>query len=513
MSGLPRGWVEVPLCEVAKSMLGKMLDKSKHTAGSKLPYLRNINVRWNCFALDDLYEMYFEERELERYGVEPGDVLVCEGGEPGRAAVWRGPSGAVKYQKALHRVRPSQGLLPDWFVFSLKHDAQRGTLSDLFTGTTIKHFTGKSLERYPIRVPPVPEQRRIVTKIEALQARSRAAREALDAVGPLLEKFRQSVLAAAFRGDLTADWRKKNPNVEPASVLLERIRKEGRQRWEQDQLAKMKAKGKAPKDNRWKAKYEEPKPVDTEGLPELPKGWCWASLLELSGVDDNSMTDGPFGSNLKSAHYVPSGVRVVRLGNLGLGVFKDTDQSFVTEDHFQTLRRHEVFPGDLLIAALAEPVGRCCELPAHAAPALVKADCIRFAPSGHIDRKLVLHWMNSPPGLAQCEALSHGIGRLRINMANLRLMPVALPPRDEQGLLVDRVDQALRQLESLSETLRRSEAAMPALDQSVLATAFRGELVPQDPNDEPAAALLAKLQAATPASAKPTKRGRKPKAS
>lgn len=298
MSELPRGWVQVPLSEVASSMLGKMLDRSKHTTGTKLPYLRNVNVRWHEFALDDVYEMYFEERELDRYAVEPGDVLICEGGEPGRAAVWRGPPNAVKYQKALHRVRPRASLLPEWLVYSLRRDAQRGALSEMFTGTTIKHFTGRSLEGYPVRIPPLPEQRRIVAKIEALQARSRAAREALDAVGPLLDKFRQSVLAAAFRGDLTADWRAKHPNVEPASALLERIRKERRGRWETDQLEKMQAKGKPPKDDRWKAKYEEPKPVETEGLPELPGGWCWASLEELlsqglsNGRSVPTQTDG-----------------------------------------------------------------------------------------------------------------------------------------------------------------------------------------------------------------------------
>ncbi len=95
---------------------------------------------------------------------------------------------------------------------------------------------------------------------------------------PLLEKLRQSILAAAFRGDLTKDWRAKHKDVEPASKLLERIRVERRKKWEEAELAKMKAKGKAPKGDEWKAKYKEPEPVDATGLPELPEGWCWATL-------------------------------------------------------------------------------------------------------------------------------------------------------------------------------------------------------------------------------------------
>src|SRR6185503_10682565 len=129
---------------------------------------------------------------------------------------------------------------------------------------------------------------RIVTKLEALQARSRRAREALDAVPPLLEKLRQSILAAAFRGDLTKDWRSKHEDVEPASELLKRIRIERRKKWEEAELAKMKAKGKAPTDDKWKAKYKEPEPVDATGLPELPEGWCWASVDDVTAF----VTDG-----------------------------------------------------------------------------------------------------------------------------------------------------------------------------------------------------------------------------
>src|SRR2546430_291797 len=118
----------------------------------------------------------------------------------------------------------------------------------------------------PVRIPPAAEQRRIVAKIEALQEQSRRAREALAEVGPLLEQFRQSVLAAAFRGDLTADWRAAHPNVEPASDLLHRIHAERRRRWEQAELAKYKAKDQKPPQN-WQDKYEEPEPVDDLDLP------------------------------------------------------------------------------------------------------------------------------------------------------------------------------------------------------------------------------------------------------
>src|SRR5262249_38488236 len=116
-----------------------------------------------------------------------------------------------------------------------------------------------------------------------LRERSRRAREALSEVGPLLEQFRQSVLAAAFRGDLTADWRAAHPDVEPASELLHRIRAERRRLWEQAEMAKYEAKGRKPPKN-WKDRYEEPEPVDDFGLPELPNRWSWSTLETISVI-------------------------------------------------------------------------------------------------------------------------------------------------------------------------------------------------------------------------------------
>ncbi len=254
---LPAGWAWATVGELAEANLGKMLDKAKNTAGQRLPYLRNQNVRWECFDLSDTSEMFFKDDELARFGLKPGDVLICEGGEPGRAAIWRESESSIKFQKALHRVRPYGALVPEWLIAHLKLDAASGALGDHFTGTTIKHFTGQALARYPVALPPLNEQKRIVAKLEAVQARAEGAKAALDAVGGLLEKFRQSVLAAAFRGDLTREWRAQNPNTEPASALLARIRAERRQRWAAANPKK---------------KYVEPEPVDATNLPELPGG-------------------------------------------------------------------------------------------------------------------------------------------------------------------------------------------------------------------------------------------------
>jgi type I restriction enzyme S subunit len=166
---LPRSWAWVSVGSVANARLGKMLDKAKNK-GVPRPYLRNINVRWFDFDLSDLLKMPFEDDELPEFALRAGDVLICEGGEPGRAAVWDERAGGIYFQKAIHRVRFKSVVDPAFFVKVLRASADDGRLAESFTGTGIKHFTGKGLAAYGFPLPPLAEQHRIVAKVDELMA-------------------------------------------------------------------------------------------------------------------------------------------------------------------------------------------------------------------------------------------------------------------------------------------------------------------------------------------------------
>jgi type I restriction enzyme S subunit len=209
----------VRLSEVADARLGKMLDKKKNT-GNPTPYIGNINVRWFAFDLENLQSINIEDREKESLAIRDGDVFICEGGEPGRCAIWNfGPTNIV-FQKALHRVRPAKGrLLPQWLAYCMRHLTDTEQLKPLYTGTTIRHLTGASLAQVLIPLPEIDEQAKIVRRVEALfaladrlEARATEARTQAQRLTPL-------VLAKAFRGELV----QQHPQDEPASVLLERI--------------------------------------------------------------------------------------------------------------------------------------------------------------------------------------------------------------------------------------------------------------------------------------------------
>jgi type I restriction enzyme S subunit len=201
VSGLPPTWTKAKLGEVAETRLGKMLSAKARTGVNSRPYLRNKNVQWGRFDLEDVWEMDFSAEEFQRFEVVPGDLLVCEGGEVGRAAIWRGEIAGMGYQKALHRVRPRAGVAPEFLLYLLMRLAQTNAFAPFVTGSTIKHLPQENLRDLPVPLPPLNEQRRIVTAIDEQFSRLDVARGLLVDARRKLAALRHGALASGFAGD------------------------------------------------------------------------------------------------------------------------------------------------------------------------------------------------------------------------------------------------------------------------------------------------------------------------
>lgn len=191
---LPSNWIWARCAWLGEARLGKMLDASKNK-GELRPYLRNINVRWHRFDLSDVLAMRVEERELDRITVRNGDLVICEGGEPGRAAIWD-RSDEFVIQKALHRFRCGPHVMPEYMLFCLEHDFFSGRLARYYTGATIKHLTGKALAEYAIPLPPINEQRRILRASRALSSVVTSLRDQLSKSSKVAELLATTAVAA-----------------------------------------------------------------------------------------------------------------------------------------------------------------------------------------------------------------------------------------------------------------------------------------------------------------------------
>lgn len=493
-ASLPRNWAFADLGQIADVQLGKMLDR-KRTQGTPLRYLRNVNVRWGKIDTSDLLEMPFKNEELERYSLAPGDILVCEGGEPGRAAVWQKEDPTIKYQKALHRVRTS-GLLPHWLVFHLYFDAQRGALARHFTGTTIKHFPREAVRDYTVRVAPIAEQHRIVEAIESYFTRLDDAVATLERVQRNLKRYRASVLKAAVEGRLVPTEaelaRAEGRDYEPASVLLERILAERRRRWEEAELAKMKAKGKVPKNEKWKEKYREPAQPETPALPELPEGWCWARSEQVCDFITKGTTP--------KADLMSQGVGdipYIKVYNLTFDGSLDftTNPTFVSsETHRQFLRRSVVRPGDVLANIVGPPLGKVSVVPSTHAEWNINQAIARFTPLSGLSPSYLALVLGSSSFLEWAKRRSKATaGQYNLTLEICRDTPIPLPPGDEQFRIVEEAARATTLASETESDRKRSAIRCSRLKQSILKWAFEGRLVDQDPRDEPAGDLLERI--------------------
>ena len=194
-----------------------MLDKKK-VEGTPLYYLRNVNVRWESFDLSDLLEMPFKAEEIDRYSIKKGDLVICEGGEPGRCAIWNDDKD-IMYQKALHRLRPFHGVLNKYLLFVLMQYSNSGHLEKYYTGSTIKHLTGESLSSLFVPIPPYNEQQKIICEIEKCLGLVGTIENNNADLQSTVNQAKAKVLDLAIHGQLVS----QKPEEEPAIELLKRI--------------------------------------------------------------------------------------------------------------------------------------------------------------------------------------------------------------------------------------------------------------------------------------------------
>ncbi len=205
--------------------------------------------------------------------------------------------------------------------------------------------------------------------------------------------------------------------------------------------------------------------------------WAQATLDDLKSEEPRAITDGPFGSNLASRHYTDDGPRVVRLQNIGDGRFEDA-RAHISQEHFESLRAHEVRPDDLLVASLGEVLPRACLAPAWLGPAIVKADCIRVRLGDRADPRWVLYALQRPDVRRWADEHRHGVGRPRLGLKTIREIPIPLPPLDEQRRIVELLEDHLSRLDAADKGLFLSVARLNSLREGQIVHALTAAAVP-----------------------------------
>ncbi|NVB39476.1 restriction endonuclease subunit S [Pseudenhygromyxa sp. WMMC2535] len=521
-SSLPTGWVSASissLCRADKPLCYGVVQPGPEVPGG-IHLVRVCDIKDGKIDTSALRTIAPNiDDQYARSRLEGREVLISIVGSIGRVAVATKELAGANIARAVARVFPEHIALPEWTAFALSTPYVQHHLILESREVARKTLNLRELGATQVPVPPLNEQRRIVAKIEALQARSEAAKRALDAIPPLLEAFRQSVLAAAFRGDLTKTWREQHPDVEPASALLERIRAERKARFiaAAGDKAEAKARAKAQAAGKpWteadaaevveaarakaEAKYVEPEPVDEEGLPELPEGWCWASTAEIVHPD-TIITYGV----VKPGPEIDDGVPYVRGQDIVDGTVLVHQLRRMSPELAATKPKSELKEGDILLCIIRHL--RVAIVPPGLDGANITQGAVRMRPSFAVQGDYLADYLSSPQAQEWMKSKHFGLAMPRINVADARQVPIALPPIDEQTRISVLTRQYLDRATRTMAAVEFKRERLPALDQSILAKAFRGELVPQDPNDEPASVLLERIRAER-AAASPKKKSK-----
>ena len=290
------------------------------------------------------------------------------------------------------------------------------------------------------------------------------------------KQLTDSILQMAIQGKLVP----QDPNDEPASALLERIREEKRR---------------LVKEGKLKKKDLEETAISEDEVPfKIPDGWICASLSTLS-LDS---ADGPFGSNLKKEHYTDNKeVRIIQLSNIGEEGWRNTNVKYTTFEHLECIKRSEAFAGDIIIAKMM-PAGRSIICPIGNEKYVLSSDAVRFNFPPVLNKEYLYYAINSNIFRRQVYGDVQGITRVRTSLTKLRNYYLPIPPHREQMRIVGRIKEFLSLIKEYGEAYEEAskmDAELPdKLKKSILQDAIMGKLGTQDPNDEPASVLLEQIR-------------------
>ena len=485
---LPHSWIELALGEAR-------VDRSRGIVPSKQP-----NSNFELYSVPSFDSGKPEIVQGQSIGsnkqtVETDTVLLCKI-NPRINRVWVVENYSPHPKIASTEWIPFfsvRELLPKYLCYYMRRDGFRNHLASQASGVggSLMRIKASNFADLPVPIAPVPEQHRIVAKIEELFSELDKGIESLKAARAKLDIYRQAVLKHAFEGKLTAQWRQENKDkLESPEQLLARIKQEWEARYEQ-QLKDWKATGR--KGSKPRAPKTPPllSAEELAELPELPDGWVWTRF----GLLDIELRRGPFGSSITKSMFVPSGYKVYEQGN---AIYRDASRGsyFINAEKYEELSGFTVLPGDFIVSC-AGTVGRLFELPENAMAGVINQALMRVRINDTIlSRRFFARLFDS--AFFQRKILLDAKGTAMTNLAGIKelnLVPVAICNTSEQKTIDEMLDARLPEIDQCERTIANSLQHGEALRQSILKRAFSGRLVPQDPRDEPASVLLNRIRA------------------
>jgi type I restriction enzyme S subunit len=477
---LPEGWTIISFSETCESISlnGIKIKQKDYQQKGKYPVIDQGQ---------DLIGGYFDKDEIVVEG-EPPFIVFGDHTKVKKYVNFKFIAGA----DGVKVLKPFEFLNPKLF-FYLLHCIK------LPDKGYARHYQFLGKAEFP--VPPLPEQHRIIDKIEELFSSLDKGIESLKTAEQQLEIYRQAVLGKAFEGAFTGNWRKQNPkaNANKEFEAIQATREElYTKKIEEWTLACEEAK---VKDRKKPTKPKKPyagEPVTEEeraNFDVIDKSWVLVRFIDLIKYEEDAIKRGPFGSAIKKSFFVPSGYKVYEQQN-AISDNALLGKYYINEEKYQELIGFSVKPGDYIVSC-SGTIGRISKLPENCEPGLINQALMKIRLDEELmSSKYFLYLFRSEVFQRRILKGSRGTGMQNLaGIDEIKELIIALPPKAEQEAIVFDIESRLSVCDKIEESISASLQQAEALRQSILKKAFEGKLVPQDPNDEPASVLLGRIKA------------------
>lgn len=428
---IPSKWVWCNLGMLFSHNTGKALNASK-TDGASLTYITTSNVYWNSFELGNLKIMPFTDSEIEKCTVKKGDLLVCEGGDIGRAAIWQFEN-EIRIQNHLHRLRPYDRIYTKFFYYIMYLYKANGRING--NGIGLQGLSSNALHNIIVPVPPVEEQKRIVDSIDSVLSLIEQIESHKQNLSSQIDNIKSKILDLAIRGKLVP----QDSNDEPTSVLLERIRAE------KEELIKQ---GKIKRNKKESVIF---KGSDNSYYQDLPSNWIKIRLSTISEIITKGTT--PRGGKVA---YSQSGIGFLRAENIaGYDKLDLSNLNYVDEEsHNNYLKRSILKENDILIT-IAGTLGRTAIVPQQALPLNTNqaVAIVRLVNNRLINVKYLVYALNSPIIKSDLLAKSVDMAIPNLSLENIADCNISLPPLVEQKRIVDEIEKIFAILDDIANQI------------------------------------------------------------
>jgi len=438
---IPDSWEWVRLGDIFWHNTGKALNSTNRN-GTLLSYITTSNLYWSRFELDSLREMYFTDEEIEKCTAAKGDLLVCEGGDIGRAAIWPFDYD-IRIQNHIHRLRAYTPICTEYYYYLFYLYKHVGWIGG--KGIGIQGLSSNALHALLFPLPPIAEQERIVAKIKTIEPHTDRYTEAAENLDKLNNSFpdmlKKSILQMAVQGKLVP----QNPDDEPARVLLARIHAEKQ---------RLIAEGKIKRDKhesvifrRDNSHYEkcgfEEVCIDEEIPFDIPDSWAWCRLRTVL----QQASTGPFGSMLHKDDYTSEGVPIINPADIKAGRISSAKIKKVSIVTAQRLSSYMLHFGDVIIGRRGE-MGRSASIEMQQEGWLCGTGCFYVTPISVLSSDYLVFFLKSPYAKALLTENSVGTTMNNLNHSILGNLLIPLPPIAEQGKIISQYDTIIALMES-----------------------------------------------------------------